>query len=68
MENLVDYGYSGMDNGTKVRHFLQGIKSSELEAAVNVVHAKPEKYSIDFDATMSYMGQIVMKNIWAKWS
>ena len=40
MESLIDYGYSGMDNGTKVCHFLQGIKSTDLEAAVNVVQAK----------------------------
>ena len=50
MESLTDYGYSGMDNGTKVHQFLQG-KSPELEAAVNVVHAQPEKYGTDFDAT-----------------
>ena len=59
MESLTDYGYSGMDNGTKVCHFLQCIKSTELEAAVNVIWAQPEKYGTDFDATMSYLGQMV---------
>ena len=43
MESLTDYGYSGMDDSTKVHHFLQGIKSPQLEAAVNVVCAQPEK-------------------------
>ena len=62
MESLLDYGCSGMDNGTKVRHFLQGIKSPELDAAVNVVWVQPEKYGTDFDATMSYLGQMVTKN------
>ena len=61
MESLTDYHYSGMDNGTKVCHFLQGIKSSELEATVNVVHSQPEKYGTDFDAVGSYLGQMVMK-------
>ena len=50
-----------MDNGTKVCHFLQGIKSTELEAVANVVWAQPEKHGIDFNATMSYLGQTVMK-------
>ena len=50
-----------MDNGTKVGHFLQGIKSTELEAGINAVWAQPEKYGTDFDATVSYLGQIVTK-------
>ena len=57
MESLTDYGYSGMDNGTKVSHFLQGIKSTELEAAVNAVWAQPEKYGSEFELCL----------IWAKW-
>ena len=61
MESLTDYGYSGMENGTKVHHFLQDIESPELEAVVNVVQAQPEKYGTDFDATMSYLGQMVLK-------
>ena len=39
MESLTDYSYSGMVNGTKVCHILQGIKSTELETWVNVVWA-----------------------------
>ena len=27
MESLIEYGYIGMDNGNKVRHFLQCIQS-----------------------------------------
>ena len=63
MESLPDYGCSGMDSGTKVHHFLKGIKSLELEEAVNIFHAQPEKYGTDFNATMSYLGQMVMKKI-----
>ena len=61
MESLPDYDYSGMDNGTNVHHFLQGIKSTELEAAVNVFWVQPEKYGMDFDATVPYLGQMDMK-------
>ena len=49
MFNLTDYGYSGMDNDTKVHHFFQGIKSTDVEAAVNVVQAQQEKYGTDFE-------------------
>ena len=61
MESLTDCGYSSMDNGTKVCNFCQGIKSPELKAAVNIVQAQPEKCRTDFDATVSYLGQMVMK-------
>ena len=61
IESLTDYGYIGMDNGTKVCHFLQDIKSPELEAVVNVVCAQPEKYGTDFDAVLSYLCQMVTK-------
>ena len=37
MECFTDYGYSDMNNGTKVCHFLQGINSTELEVVVNVL-------------------------------
>ena len=59
MESLTDYGYSGMDSGTKVRHFFKGIKSYELEAIVNVVCAHQNS-----------MTQILMQLclIWAKLS
>ena len=37
IKSLVDHGYSGMDEGIKVCRFLKRIKSTELEAAINVV-------------------------------
>ena len=61
MESLIDYGYSGMDIGTKVHHFLQGIKSTDLETVVSVVWAQPEKYGIDFYTMVSYQGQMITK-------
>ena len=59
MENLTDYGHRGMDSGTKVCHFLQGIKNTELEAVINIVWVQQEKYGNDFDTTKSYLGQMV---------
>ena len=61
IESLLDHGYSGMDEGTEDHHFLQGIKSTELEAVVYVVQAQPEKYGKYFDITVSYLGHLVMK-------
>ena len=52
-----------MVNGTKVHHFLQGIKSTELETAIKVVWVKPEKNGTDFDATVPYLGHMFMKKI-----
>ena len=52
MESLCDYGYSGINNGTKVCHFLQGIKGDHLVAVINVVWAQPEKQGKDFVASV----------------
>ena len=60
MENLADHGYSGIDNGTN-SPIHQGIKSTALEAVINVVWAQPEKYGHDFDPTVSYLCQMIMK-------
>ena len=61
MRGVTDYGCSGMNNGIKVCHFIQAIRGHELEAPVNVVQAQPEKHGMDFDTTMSYLGQMLMK-------
>ena len=45
MESLAYHGYRGIDNGTKVHHF--GLK--------------PEKCCKDVDATVYYIGRMVMK-------
>ena len=52
---------TGIADGTKVSHFFQGIKSTEFEAAFNVIWAQQERYGMDFDVTVSYLGQMVMK-------
>ena len=40
---------------------LQGIKSTELKAVVNVVLSQLEKYGKDVDTLVFYLGQVVMK-------
>ena len=59
MESLTDYGNSGMDNDTKVCHFLKDIMCTELESAVNVVWAQWEKHGTDFDAIVSYLSKMI---------
>ena len=61
MESLADYGNSVVNNFTTAHHFLQQIKSTELEAAVNVFQAQPKQYGKDFDETVSYLGQVVAR-------
>ena len=65
MESIADHGYSDIEDGTKVHHFLQGIKSTELETPKNFVKAQPEKYDKDFDMTVFYLGQMVTKEGYA---
>ena len=55
-ESLAGHGYIGIGHGTNISHFIQGTKSTELEAAVNVVSVQQEKYNKVFDATLSYLG------------
>ena len=64
MESLTDYGYSGMDNGTNVHHFLQKIKITTLEAAVNAVHNQRSMAKI----LMSYFVHMVRKKSYTKQS
>ena len=52
MKTDSDYGYNGMDNCTKVCHFPNQIKSTEVEAVVNIVQVQPQKDGIDFDGTV----------------
>ena len=52
---------SDIDECTEVCHFFQGIKSSELEMAINVNKAQLEESGYNFDALVSYLGFMVMK-------
>jgi hypothetical protein len=38
---LKDYGYAGIDDPSKVRHLLKGIKTTELDICKTQVMASP---------------------------
>jgi hypothetical protein len=50
LNGLKDYGYAGIDDSSKVRHFLKGIKTSELDVCKAQVMANPSLRD-DFAAT-----------------
>jgi hypothetical protein len=41
LNDLKDYGYAGIDDSSKVRHLLKGIKTTELEVCKTRVMASP---------------------------
>jgi hypothetical protein len=41
LNGLKDYGYAGIDDSSKVRHLLKGIKTSELDGCKAQVMASP---------------------------
>jgi hypothetical protein len=41
LNGLTDYGYSGIDNGTKVRNLMEGIKTDALDTVKAAVLARP---------------------------
>jgi hypothetical protein len=41
LNGLTDYGYSGIDNGTKVRKLMAGIKTDALDTVKSAVLASP---------------------------
>jgi hypothetical protein len=51
LNGLKDYGYSGIDDSSKVRHLLKGIKTTELEVCKVQVMASPTLRD-DFPATV----------------
>ena len=42
LESLVRYGYKMMDEGTKVRHLLKGVKTDKLKTVVEVVRGNKD--------------------------
>ena len=43
LENPMDYGYQGLDPGSKVKYLLNGIRCNKLSTAVATVRVHPEK-------------------------
>jgi len=42
LATLIPYGYQGMDEGTKIRHFLNGIVTDKLKTVVELVRNNPD--------------------------
>jgi hypothetical protein len=52
LESLKAYGYIGMDERTKVRHFMNGVKTKDLDAVKMTINANAELRS-NFDKCTS---------------
>jgi hypothetical protein len=65
LNGLKDYGYAGIDDSSKVRHLLKGIKTTELYVCKTQVMASPSLRD-DFSATVelysTFIKQIKAEN------
>ena len=59
--NLMEYGYQGLDPGSKVWYLLNGIRCDKLSMVVAAVRATPDKYEKDFDAVVAFLSQYINK-------
>jgi hypothetical protein len=58
LNGLKEYGYSGIDDYSKFRHILKGIKTTELDVCKAQVMASPT-LSGDFPATLELYSTFV---------
>ena len=49
----MEYGYQGLNSGSKVPYPLNGIRRGQLSTAVSTVRVHPDKYKKDFDAVVT---------------
>lgn len=47
LEALMDHGYNGIDEGTKICYFLNGIKTDKLKPDIELVHGNPDYATFD---------------------
>ena len=59
--NLMEYGYQGLDPGSKVWYLLNGIKCNKLSTSVATVRAHPDKYEKDFNAVVTFLIHYINK-------
>ena len=57
----MEYGYQGLDPGSKVQYLLNGIRCNKLSTAVATVRAHPEKYEKNFNAVIAFFNQYIEK-------
>jgi hypothetical protein len=60
LNGLQDYGYAGIDDSSKVRHLLDGIKTTELDVCNTQVMASPSLRD-DFAATLELYSTLIKK-------
>ena len=59
--NLMEYGYQGLDPGSKVIYLLNGIRCDKLSTAVVSVMAHLDKYKKDCDAVVTFLTKYIDK-------
>ena len=57
----MEYGYQGIDPGSKAQCLLNGIRCDKLSTAVAAVKMHLDKYEKDFDAVISFLSQYIKK-------
>ena len=55
--NLMEFGYQGLDPGSKVQYLLNGIRCDKLSTAVATVRAHPDRYEKDVDTVITFLSQ-----------
>ena len=61
MENLLKYGYQGLDPGSKVLYLLNGIRCDKLSTVVATVRVHPDKYTKNFDSAVTFLAWYINK-------
>ena len=61
LKNLLEYGYQGLDPGSKVQYLLHSIRCDILPTLVAAVRALPDKYERVFDAVFACFMQYICK-------
>ena len=59
--NLMEYGYQGLDPGSKVQNLLNGIRYEMLSTGVTAVRAHLDKYEKGFNAVVAFIAQHINK-------
>jgi hypothetical protein len=66
LNGLKDYGYAGIDDSSKVRHFLKGIKTTELDIFKTKVMASPslrDYFTSTVELYSTFIKQMKAENI-----
>ena len=57
----MEYGYQRLDQRSKVRYLLNGIRCDKMSTAVATVRAHPDKYEKDLDPVFIFLTQYIFK-------